>query len=178
MFRAPLAGIGLIVGLCSLAGCNGGSCDSCAAKGTDKAMSSPRTIVAKSLYDRLGGEPAVRAVVDDFVGRAASDPAVNFTRKGEGNMEWAATSEHVEHLKQGLRDFICVTAGGPCTYKGMDMKSAHAGMHITDSQFTAIGADLKESLDKFKVPAREQNELLSAVEATRRDIVARTASGY
>ena len=169
MFRSTVAGIGLIVGVCGLAGCKGGSCDSCADKGA---------MMTKTLYERLGGEPAVRAVVDDFVGRAAADPQVNFTRKGEGNTEWAVTPEHVEHLKQGLRDFVCVAAGGPCKYMGMDMKSAHAAMHITDMQFNAIAADLKASLDKFKVPAREQNELLSAVDGTRKDIVERKASGY
>ena len=174
MFRATLAGIGLVVGVCAITGCKSGTCDSCA----DKSANSGGAMMTKSLYDRLGGEPAVRAVVDDFVGRAAADPAVNFTRKGEGNVEWAVTPEHVEHLKQGLRDFICVAAGGGCQYKGMDMRSAHAGMHITDAQFNAIGTDLKLSLDKFKVPAREQNELLSAVEGTRKDIVERRASGY
>ena len=47
----------------------------------------------KSLYDRLGGEPAIKAVVDEFVARGASDPKVNFTREGHPN-HWNATPEN------------------------------------------------------------------------------------
>ena len=49
-------------------------------------MSAPAAAPAAptvSLYERLGGEPAITAVVDDFVNRAAGDPAVNFVRKGK-----------------------------------------------------------------------------------------------
>jgi hemoglobin len=172
MVRLSLAGIGLVIGACALAGCKCGSCDSSA----DKSPMGATTTAGKSLYDRLGGEPAVRAVVDDFVGRAATNPAVNFTRKGTVR-EWEPTAQNVEHLKMGLRDFICVAARGGCQYKGADMKTAHRGMKITDMEFNALAADLKASLDKFKVPAREQSELLAAVEGTRKDIVA-GPSGY
>lgn len=166
MVRMSLAGIGLVVGVIALAGCKGGSCEAGADKG---AMGSP-TMSQKSLYDRLGGEPAIRAVVDDFVARAAADPVVNFARRGTVR-EWEASPQNVEHLKMGLRDFICVAAGGPCEYKGADMRTAHRGMKITDMEFNALAADLEASLDKFKVPAKEQSELLAAVEGTRKDIV-------
>ncbi len=52
----------------------------------------------KPLYDRLGGEQTIQVVVEDFVGRAAGDPKVNFTRKGTGQ-EWNPTPENVEKLK-------------------------------------------------------------------------------
>lgn len=160
-----LGAIGL--GVLAMGGCKsgsgcGGSC------GHDAAMSMPK----KSLYERLGGAPAVEAVIDDFVGRAASDPKVNFTRKGTGN-EWAATDANVAHLKMGLRDFVCVAAGGQCQYQGMSMKDAHRGMRISNAEFDALAMDLKATLDKFKVPAQEQTELLTAVEGTRKDIVER-----
>ena len=51
------------------------------------------------------------------------------------------------------------------------MKTAHAGMEITDAEFNALAGDLKASLDTFKVPAQEQKDLLAAVETTRKDIV-------
>lgn len=172
MARLSLAGIGLVICVCALAGCKCGSCDSNANPGATGATMT----AGKSLYDRLGGEPAVRAVVDDFVGRAAADPVVNFTRKGTVR-EWEPSAQNVEHLKTGLRDFICAAAGGGCQYKGADMRTAHRGMKITDMEFNALAADLKASLDKFNVPAREQSELLAAVEGTRKDIVA-GPSGY
>src|SRR5439155_23353082 len=55
---------------------------------------------ARSLYDRLGGENAIRAVVDDFVPRAAADEKVNFTRKGIVGHEWQATPENVAKFKE------------------------------------------------------------------------------
>jgi hemoglobin len=126
---------------------------------------------AKPLYDRLGGKPAVDAVVSDFVSRAAIDPKVNFTRKGIPGAEWDATPENVAHLKSELSDFITAATGGPVVYKGKSMKATHAKMQITNAEFDALAGDLKASLDKFKVPAKEQSELLTIVGTTRKDIV-------
>lgn len=123
----------------------------------------------KSLYERLGGEGAIKAVVDDFVGRAASDPKVNFTRKGTGH-EWEATAENVDHLKKMLVQFICMATGGPQKYEGRSMKSAHKGMKISSAEFDALAGDLKASLMKFNVPEKEMNELLTIAASTKKDI--------
>lgn len=125
-----------------------------------------------SLYMRLGGEPAITAVCDDFVGRAASDPKVNFFRKGvPGAKEWQPTPEELATFKKHLVQFVEMAAGGPQMYEGRDMKTVHKGMKITSSEFDALAADLSASLDKFNVPAREKGELLSAVAGTKKDIV-------
>src|SRR5262249_37670795 len=116
----------------------------------------------KSLYDRLGGEAAVTAVVDDFVGRAAGNPKVNFTRKGTGQ-EWQATPENVQLLKKHLVQLIGMVTGGPQKYEGRGMKEVHQGMRITGEEFAALAADLKATLDKFKVPAQEQQELFKII---------------
>lgn len=138
-------------------------------KDADKSMGS-----TKSLYERLGGEPAVTAVVDDFVNRAAGDPKVNFTRKGiPGVTAWDPTPENVAKLKKRLVEFVTMAAGGPNNYKGKDMKTVHTGMKITEAEFNALAADLGASLDKFKVPDKEKNELLTAVAGTKGDIVGR-----
>jgi truncated hemoglobin YjbI len=124
----------------------------------------------KSLYERLGGEPAVKAVVDDFVGRAASNPKVNFTRKGTA-VEWEASPENVARLKKLLIELIGSATGGPQKYTGRDMKSSHKGMMITEAEFGALAGDLKATLDKFKVPQAEQDELFKIVGSTKGDIV-------
>jgi hemoglobin len=124
----------------------------------------------RSLYEELGGERAVAAVVDDFVNRAANDPRVNFTRRGTP-AEWQATPENVAGLKRSLAQFIAQATGGPRQYSGRDMPAAHRGMKITDAEFDALGADLKATLDKFQVPAEAQKALLAVVETTRKDIV-------
>ncbi|QOV92465.1 group 1 truncated hemoglobin [Humisphaera borealis] len=124
----------------------------------------------KSLYERLGGEPALTAVVEDFVGRTAANPKVNFFRKGT-DMEWKPSGEQVAMLKKHLVTFIAEATGGPKAYKGRDMKSSHAGMKITNAEFDALASDLAASLDKFKVPAKEKGELMAIAASTRGAIV-------
>ena len=115
----------------------------------------------KSLYERLGGKEAITAVVDDFVANVAADNRINgFFAKA-----------NIPRLKANLVDQICQATGGPCTYTGKDMKTAHKGMGITDADFNALVEDLKKSLDKFKVPAKEQGELLGALGSLKPQIV-------
>jgi hemoglobin len=112
----------------------------------------------KSLYDRLGGKPAITAVVDEFVGRVAADMRIN--------KYFAAAASDPKHLaafKMKLVDQICEASGGPCKYKGMDMKSAHAGMGITSADFDALVEDLVGALDKFKVGSMEKQQLLGVL---------------
>jgi len=115
----------------------------------------------KSLYDRLGGKDAITAVVDDFVANVAADKRINgFFAKAD-----------IPRLKRNLVDQICQATGGPCTYTGKDMKTAHKGMGITDADFNALVEDLQKSLNKFKVPDKEQGELLSALGSLKPQIV-------
>ncbi len=51
------------------------------------------------------------------------------------------------------------------------MKAAHAGMQITNAQFTAAEEDFKRSLEKYQVGVNETNELMGIIEGTRKDIV-------
>jgi hemoglobin len=72
-----------------------------------------------------------------------------------------------------LVDQICQASGGPCTYTGRSMLDAHRGMAITDTEFGALVDDLVRSLDRFKVPATEKNELLTALGGMKPEIVGR-----
>jgi hemoglobin len=117
----------------------------------------------KSLYDRLGGRPAITAVVDDFVANVAADHRIN---------RFFANA-NIGRLKARLVEQICQGTGGPCTYRGGDMRSVHAGMGIQSKHFNALIEDLGKSLNKFKVPAREQRELVAILGPMKKDIVTR-----
>ena len=117
----------------------------------------------KSLYDRLGGKPAITAVVDDFVGNVAADRRINAR----------FASANIPRLKTMLVDQICEASGGPCKYTGASMLAAHRGMNISDAEFAALVEDLVKSLDKFKVPAQEKHDLLAALAGMKGDIVGR-----
>ncbi len=120
----------------------------------------------RSLYDRLGGTPAITAVVDEFVTRVAADKRIN-------RYFAAAASDptRLKAFKGKLVDQICQASGGPCTYTGKDMKSAHMGMGISGAEFDALVEDLVGALDKFKVGAREKDQLLGALGPMKGDIV-------
>jgi len=103
-----------------------------------------------SLYERLGGQAAITAMLDDALGRIAADPRIN-QRFGAANPD---------HLKRNLVDLVCARAGGPCVYEGRNMSDAHDGMLIRDDEFDAMMDDIAQSFDKFDVPARERRESL------------------
>ena len=122
---------------------------------------SMKPMAEKSLYDRLGGKGAITAVVDDFVGNVAADKRINgFFARAD-----------IPRLKMNLVDQICQGTGGPCVYKGKDMRTAHKGMGIADADFNALVEDLVKSLDKFNVPAREKGELLGILGPLKPQIV-------
>jgi hemoglobin len=115
----------------------------------------------KSLYDRLGGKGAIGAVIDDFLVQLSKDTRIN------GRFAHA----DIPHLRAMLIDQICEAAGGPCVYRGRDMVTSHAGMKIVDAEFDDLVQDLEASLDHLKVPAGEQNDLISALAPMRSAIV-------
>src|SRR5207248_5835344 len=98
-----------------------------------------------TLWARLGGEPAVKAVVHDFVGVAATDPKVNFFRNGKYKLDDAG----VANLEKLLVELISAVTGGPLKYEGRPMKEVHAGMKITSAEFDASAADLAGVLKKY-----------------------------
>jgi hemoglobin len=115
----------------------------------------------KSLYERLGGKPAITAVVNDFVGNVARDIRIN---------KFFASTD-ITRLKRLLVQQICAGSGGPCTYEGRSMREAHRGLGVRNQDFDALVDDLVASLDKFKVPARERKELLGLLGPMRKDVV-------
>ncbi|MHB2020640.1 MAG: group I truncated hemoglobin [Candidatus Xenobia bacterium] len=116
---------------------------------------------ADSLYNRLGGEKAITAVVDDFVGRVAQDARINHY----------FSSTDIPHLKHGLVTFISQATGGPSEYTGKSMHTVHQGMHITYQDWDDLVEDLMDSLNHFKVPQKEQTDLLNVIGTTKHAIV-------
>ncbi len=114
-----------------------------------------------SLFKRLGGKAAIVAVVEDFVGNVAADTRINAF----------FANANIPRLKTRLVEQICVGTGGPCKYHGKDMKTAHAGMGVGGADFDALVEDLAKTLNKFKVPAKEQGELVAILGPMKTDIV-------
>jgi len=128
------------------------------------AASMPARAQQKSLYERVGGYDALAAVVDDFVGRLVADK--QFEKFFAGH-----SIDSKKRIRQHILDQFCAATGGPCVYTGRDMKTTHAGLGITEADWNAAAKHLTESLDKFKVPEKEKNELLAFVTSLKKDIV-------
>jgi len=168
-----------------------GSGEGAGEKGTKKATPAPSGAGGTNkpaqaegklaLYDRLGGQAGISNIVADFMPRALQDPRVNWQRKGVKSggfslrpskpVTWNATPENVNALKQHLVQFLALATGGPAHYEGKEIKTTHAGMHITNPEFDATVGDLKASLDRLRIPNTEQKELLAIIESTRPEIV-------
>jgi hemoglobin len=118
----------------------------------------------KSLYARLGGYDAIAAVVDDFIGRLVADK--RFSKFFVGHSE-----DSLKKIRQHIVDQFCAAAGGPCLYTGRDMKTTHHGLGITGDDWDAAANHLVETLDKFKVPKAEKDDLLAFVGTLQKDIV-------
>ncbi len=117
-----------------------------------------------SLYQRLGGYDSVAAVVDDWVGNMSNDPMFTKFRTGFSH-------DSMKRRRQLIVEYICQAAGGPCYYTGRTMKVGHAGLGITQSEWNAAKKHLASALDKFKVPKKEKEEVLTMISGLKTDIV-------
>ena len=120
-----------------------------------------------NLYDRLGGVYAIAAFVDDFIDRIMVDPRLNANPKVD--------EAHHRVSKAGFKylvtEQVCWASGGPQKYTGRSMSDSHAELDITEGEWQSFLDDLRQTFDKFQVPAAERAELLAIVESTKSDIV-------
>jgi hemoglobin len=118
-----------------------------------------------SLYTRLGGYDAIAAVVDTLLERMRADAQLA--------RFWTSPRSVDTHRRerQLAVDFIAAAAGGPTFYLGRDMKTSHAGMGITKSDYEALIRHTLATLEGFKVPDREKNEVLALLAILEPEIV-------
>ena len=113
------------------------------------------------LYKAFGEKPGLVALMDDFMVRLLADPRT-------GPHFQPANQQRV---KEQLVEQLCALSGGPCVYKGADMKSAHANLDIKKSDFHALVEVLQQSMDAKGIPFRKQNEMLALLAPMNRDII-------
>jgi hemoglobin len=120
----------------------------------------------KTLYARLGGYDTIAAIVDEFLQTLSSDPQM--ARYGA-----AMNLDSRRRNRQLTLDYLCAESGGPTFYLGKDMKSAHAGLGISASDWKTAMDHVERALTKFKIPERESKELLALFSGLRDLIVER-----
>ena len=105
-----------------------------------------------SVYDQIGGKPAVSAAVDGLYQRLLADPAL---------APYFADTE-MERQKRHMRAFMAVALGGADLYAGRDMHSAHAGLGVTDDAFDRVVIHLVATLASLGLPG----ETIAAIGVT------------
>jgi hemoglobin len=120
-----------------------------------------------SIYESIGGAPAVRAAVDGLYLRLLADPAL---------APHFATVD-LARLKAHQRAFLDAALGGPQNYAGQDLAAAHAGLDITDADFDGVVAHLVDTLTELGVPAQTIAEIGETLTPLRGAVVSRSLAG-
>ena len=138
----------------------------------------------KSLYERLGGVFAIAAVVDHFSDAVVKNPVVGKPSKNPQLREWHTKNlERLPGLKFMRTLWVCDVSGGPLKFSAtkpgstpLGLEEAHRDLRISPAEFDAVAAELGRTLDPFKVPKREKDEVLAAFAAHKDEVTAGAAT--
>jgi hemoglobin len=126
-------------------------------------MSTP---AATNIYDSIGGEPALAAVVDDLYQRVTADPELAGFFAGT----------NMAKLKGRQVEFFAAALGGPQTYTGATIREAHRGRGIGQEHFNLVAGHLIAALSAADVPDKTINDITSLLGPLAEDIVSRAGS--
>ena len=114
-----------------------------------------------NIYEAIGGEPALVAVVDDFYDRVLADPQLSGFFAGA----------NLTKLKGKQVEFFATALGGPQVYQGVNMRQAHAGRGISQADFDKVAYHLTNSLAAAGVPGGLVEQIAAAITPLADDIV-------
>lgn len=116
---------------------------------------------AVSIYEAIGGRPAVAAAVDGLFGRLLADPELGrFFPGGVG-------ARHRAYVVTILGEAL----GGPERYRGPDITRAHGGLGISDIHFDRTAAHLDATLEELGVPRHLTDRIVGIVAGLRPAVV-------
>jgi len=114
-----------------------------------------------ALYRALGGLPAITAVVDQSLVEIGNDLRINIL----------FADSDMKYVRARLIEQICAATGGPCTYTGLSMEEAHSGQDVSPDEFGYFVEDLIAAMNKLKVPAKQQQDLLALLGSMQGQVV-------
>lgn len=117
----------------------------------------------RPVLDEFGGHEGLKALMDDFMVILLDDP----------RMRPFFEQVDQQRVKDKLAEQFCVILGGDCTYTGMDMVEAHAGMEVRHADFNILVEDLQIAMDGRDIPTRAQNKLLAKLAPMHREVINR-----
>ena len=121
-----------------------------------------------SLYERLGGVNNIAVLIDDVIERSYVDEVFRANPK----IEEAHKRYPKAAYKFNATALACMVMGGPQKYTGRSMKDAHQHLFVTEKEWNELKAIFQDSMNSFKVPLKEQEEIIGIIESTKGDILA------
>ena len=118
-------------------------------------------IMTRTLYDRLGGEQGIRAIVRDVLDNHMNNPIVS-VRYGKADLE---------KVYKYAVEFFCAGTGGPQQYTGRDMLTVHRGMNVSEQEFVEVLDDILAALDKNDIDHDTRTEVLGVLYSMKNEIV-------
>lgn len=117
-----------------------------------------------TIYEQIGGEPAMGAAVEIFYRKVLADPRT------------APFFEAVDMERQARKQkaFLTMVFGGPNNYTGLHMRAAHAKLvahGLNDSHFDAVMEHLAATLKELHVPDELIGQMAVIAESTRSDVL-------
>lgn len=124
-------------------------------------------VLEKSLYDRLGGEAGISAIVDDILAAHLVNPTLkdSFSHLEEN-------PEHMNLFKQNVKDFFGAGTGGNVTYSGRDMPTAHKGLNISGIEFVEGISDIMMVLNNHNIDEESKKDVLYILFSFKEQIIA------
>jgi hemoglobin len=129
-------------------------------------MSNKTAEQKKSLYEQIGGEPAMNAAVELFYRKVLSDDRISHF------------FEDVDMERQSAKQkaFLTMVCGGPSSYSGKDMRQGHVHLvkqGLNDTHFNAVAENLAATLSELGVPKPLVEQVLAIAESARADVLNR-----
>ncbi len=120
--------------------------------------------MSDSLYDRIGGKPAVEAAVDKFYDKVLADQSIaHFFDKA--NMKAQVNKQ---------KAFLTLAFGGPTGYEGKDLRSGHAHLverGLNANHFNSVAVHLQSTLEELGVPGGLVDEVMAIAGSTKNDVL-------
>ncbi|HMU66509.1 MAG TPA: group 1 truncated hemoglobin [Cellvibrionaceae bacterium] len=114
-----------------------------------------------SLFERIGGAPAVDAAVNIFYRKVLGDERISHFFE----------SVDMERQAAKQKAFLTMVFGGPNQYTGLDMRKAHAGMHLTEEHFDAVVQHLGSTLTQLGVAADDIAQIAALAQSVKADVL-------
>ncbi|OFX21743.1 MAG: hypothetical protein A2V77_24785 [Anaeromyxobacter sp. RBG_16_69_14] len=139
----------------------------CAAQTAQQHAEKKPTATGPSLYERLGGVNNIAMLMDDVIDRTYVDPVLNANpRIAEAHKRFPR-----QIYKYQATNLACMGTGGPCKYTGRSPKEAHQHLQITETEWQEMVKIFRDSMNSFKVPLKEQDEVVAILESSKADVV-------